>query len=307
MAGIEVAVNGQDKMEKYLSFREYYAPATQQEALQLLLENGPAGRLLAGGTDLLVAMRDKGLGAERLISIKKISDFGGIGWMPDGGVRIGATTTLYEVEHSAAVKRAWPVLSQAAGAIGSVQIRNLGTIGGNVANASPAADTAPALLVLDAEMEIVSASGRKIVSADRFFTAPGKTVMERGEILAAIRVPPSATGARAAYVKFAPRQAMDIAVVGVAVALKLDGDGRCREARVALGAVGPTPMRARGAEAALVGEIDERSVETAAREASAEAKPISDVRASGSYRRHLVGVLIKRAVKLALAREHAAA
>lgn len=294
-------------MEKYLSFREYFAPATRQEALQLLLEDGPAGRLLAGGTDLLVAMRDKRLGTGRLINIKRIDDFRGIGLMPDGSARIGATTTLYEVENSAAVKRAWPVLSEAAGAIGSVQIRNLGTIGGNVANASPAADTAPALLVLDAEMEIVSATGMKIVAADRFFTGPGKTVMERGEILAAIRVPLPAPGARAAYVKFAPRQAMDIAVVGVAVALKLDGDGRCRDARIALGAVGPTPMRARRAEAALIGDIDERSVEKAAREASEEAKPISDVRASGNYRRHLVGVLIKRAVKRALTREHAAA
>lgn len=297
----------QTRMQKYLPFREYFVPKTQEEALRLLREQGPTGRLLAGGTDLLVAMREKGLGAECLINIKRIADLRGIGLLPDGGLRIGATTTLYEVETSAAVRRASSVLSEAAGTIGSVQIRNLGTIGGNVANASPAADTAPALLVLDAEMEILSASGTRIVAAERFFTGPGKTVMEQGEILAGIRIPPSAPGTRAAYLKFAPRQAMDIAVVGVAVALELDDDGSCRDARVALGAVAPTTMRARRAEAALIGAIDERSVEKAAEEASAEAKPISDLRASGSYRRHLVGVLLKRAVKLALSREHAAA
>lgn len=294
-------------MQKYLPFREYFAPKTLQEALELLRQEGSQARFLAGGTDLLLAMREKGWRIDSLINLKRIPGLRGIQPGPGGGLRVGATTTLCEIENSAAVRRACPVLSEAAGTIGSVQIRNLGTIGGNVANASPAADMAPALLVVDAEMEILSRSGGRMVAADRFFTAPGKTVMEQEEILAGILIPPSAAGTKAAYLKFAPRQAMDIAVVGVAVALSLDGDGGCRDARVALGAVGPTPMRARRAEAALIGELSEGCLERAAGEACAEAKPISDVRASGSYRRHLVGVLLKRAVKLALSREQAAA
>lgn len=293
-------------MQKYLPFREYFAPKTREEALELLRRQGSQARPLAGGTDLLVAMREKGWRVDSLVNLKRIPGLRGIEPAPDGGLRIGATTTLYEIENSAPVRRAWPVLSEAAGTIGSVQIRNLGTIGGNLANASPAADMAPALLVVDAEMEILSQSGSRMVAAGGFFTGPGKTVMEQGEILAGIRIPPPAPGTKAAYLKFAPRQAMDIAVVGVAVAFSLDGDGGCRDARVALGAVAPTPMRARRAEAALVGELDERCLENAAAEACAEAKPISDARASGSYRRHLVGVLLKRAVRLALSREQAA-
>ncbi len=283
-------------MSKFLSFQRYRAPATQAELLQVLCEEGPRARVLAGGTDVFVAMKEKGLRVECLVDCKRVTELRGIA--QDGkGLAIGAATTLHEVEISPVVQKAFPALSFAVGQIGSVQVRNRGTVGGNLANASPAADSTPALLVLDAQFELVSSTGERCVPADTFFLGPGKSILGSGEILRRILIPPMKVGQHAKYIKFGPRKAMDIAVVGVAVALVLDQSGKCSDARVALASVAPVPLRARQTEAALVGDLTEARIKEAAAIAGNEAKPIDDVRGSASYRKHLVQVLVKQAVQ----------
>lgn len=294
-------------MRKFLELQRYLAPESLEEALQLLRQEGPGARVLAGGTDLFVAMKEKGLRAECLVDIKRISELRGIGMAEDGRLRIGAATTLHEIERSETVKRVHPLLSEAVGTIGSFQVRNRGTIGGNLANASPAADSAPALLVSDAELELVSAGGVRIVPVEAFFRGPGQSVLEEDEVLKCVFVPVPPPGMCSAYLKFGVRRAMEISIVSVAVSLVLDEGGVCRRARVALGSVAPTPLRARRAEAVLLGRIERERLEEAAEEAVAEAKPITDLRASAEYRRHIVRVLVKRAVREAISRYGVAA
>jgi CO/xanthine dehydrogenase FAD-binding subunit len=214
---------------------------------------------------------------------------------------MGATTTLHEIETSKMVRQVCPVLNDAAGMIGSLQVRNRGTLGGNLCNGSPAADSAPALLVLDAQLELASPSGTREIPVEDFFAGPGETVLKHGEILKRIRIPQPAPDTQSVYLKFGPRKAMDIAVVNVAVSLKLDDDGSCRDARLALGSVGPTPRRAKKAEAALIGELTEERIQGAAALAPAETSPIDDVRGGKAYRTHLVKVLITRAIREAMA------
>ncbi len=284
---------------------EFFKPRDLGEAVSLLAQAGDKARVLAGGTDLLVAMRDKGVRPGALVAIGELEELRGAPSVQQNRLSIGAATTLHEIERSATIHAACPVLAHAVSTIGSVQVRNRGTLGGNLANASPSADSAPALLTLNAEMELFSRTGTRVVPADSFFTGPGKTVMAQGEILRRVLIPVPQPNTSTVYLKFGPRRAMDIAVVGVAVSLMLEGDGMCRAARVALGAVAPVPMRARRAEQALVGQIDDACIEQAAAEAAAEAKPIGDVRASAAYRTHLVRVLVKDAVRQALAQHRA--
>lgn len=285
---------------------EFCKPSDLNEAASILAQAGDKACVLAGGTDLLVAMRDKGLRPEVLVSIGELGELKETPALQDGRLGIGAATTLHEIERSDTVRRVCPVLADAVSTIGSYQVRNRATLGGNLANASPAADSAPAVLVLNGEMELFSSAGSRVVRADSFFAGPGRTVMARGEILRRIVIPVPQPNTSAVYLKFGPRRAMDIAVVGVAVSLVLEGDGYCREARVALGAVAPIPMRAKSAEQALVGKIDDACIEQAAALAAAEANPIGDVRASAVYRTHLVRVLVKDAVRQALGQPRAA-
>ena len=194
--------------------------------------------------------------------------------------------------------------------MGSIQIRNRATIGGNMANATPSADVAPSLLVLEAKVKVAGTSGERVIELERFFSSPGETVMEPGEILLQILIPPlqpglsGLTGLIGEYIKFSPREMMDLATIGVAVALILgEKDKRCEEVRIALGAVSPTPIRARRAEAVLSKQIlTEELADQAGLEASRECKPISDVRSSAEYRREMVRVHTKRALLNAAAR-----
>lgn len=291
-------------MSEFFAFQRYCAPASLQELLQILRDEGPEARVLAGGTDVLVAMKEKGLKTTILVDIKRIAELRGI--ESRGGLSIGATTSLHEVEISQAVKRACPVLSDAVGQIGSLQVRNRGTLGGNLSNASPAADATPALIVSDAEFELVSATGSRVILAESFFVGPGQSVLRQGEILRRIIVPKGQPGSQSVYLKFGPRQAMDIAVVGLAVSLRFDEDGKCRDARVAMASVAPIPLRAKQVEAALIGEVTEQRIKEAAAQAALEAKPIDDLRGGAKYRKHLVSALLKRAVAQALAQHRAA-
>jgi carbon-monoxide dehydrogenase medium subunit len=253
---------------------------------------------------VLVAMKEKGLRAECLIDVKRIPGLSGI-TAGDGRLSIGATTTLHEIEASPLVRQACPALAESVAMIGSLQVRNRGTLGGNLANASPAADSTPALIVSAAELELVSETGARTVPVEDFFVGPGRSVLRPGELLWRISIPttPEMEPLRhAAYLKFGGREAMDIALVGVAVSLRFDEGGSCTEGRVALASVAPRPLRATGAEAALVGELTDERVRQAAALAADQATPIDDVRGSASYRRNLVQVLTERAIRAAEAR-----
>jgi len=277
---------------------EIFQPTSIREAGALLKEKGPGGRFLAGGTDLVIAVKEKGFSPRYVVDLKRIPGLSGIREETDGGLKIGALTTLREVETSPIVLKRFPFLAQSAAEVGSVQIRNRATIGGNMANATPSADVAPALLALEAKVKIVGLNGERVVELEQFFRGPGQTVMAPEEILTEIVIPPANPALVGEYIKFSPREMMDLAYIGVAVAFVFNASQkRCEKVRIALGAVSPTPMRARGAESLLEGQIlTEELAEKAGAEAARESKPISDVRSSAEYRREMVGVNTKRAL-----------
>ena len=277
---------------------EFYQPSTLQQASRLLKDNGPGGRFLAGGTDLVIAMKEKGLLPKYVVDLKRVPGLSGIRENGDGAIALGALTTLYEIETSALIKNKYPFLAQGAAEVGSIQIRNRATIGGNMANATPSADTAPALIALNATAKIASASGERTVKLEDFFKGPGQTVMNPDEILTEVTIPNPGPSLVGEYIKFSPREMMDLAYVGVAVAYNLAAsDKKCTNVRIVLGAVAPTPIRAKRAEAALEGQVlSETLAEKAGQIAAEEAKPISDVRSSADYRRAMVGTMTKRAL-----------
>ena len=277
---------------------DFYQPATLQEASRLIKDNGPGGRFLAGGTDLVIAMKEKGLTPKYVVDLNRVPGLAGIRENGDGSVALGALTTLYTIETSALIKKKYSFLAQSAAEVGSIQIRNRATIGGNMANATPSADTAPALIALNASVKIAGAGGERTVQLEDFFTGPGQNVMTPDEILTEITIPKTASNLVGEYIKFSPREMMDLAYVGVAVAYHLGAnDTKCAGVRIVLGAVAPTPIRAKRAEAALEGQVlSEALAEKVGRIAAEEAKPISDVRSSADYRRAMVGAMTKRAL-----------
>jgi len=282
---------------------EYHAPASLPEALDLLAEYDGKGRVLAGGTDLLVSMKKREVLPEHLISLKGIAELKGIHDEKEG-TKIGALVTLGEIEHSKMIQDKFRVLWDAVQVMASLQVRNLGTIGGNLCSAAPSADTAPPLIVLDASVEIISSRGKRKVLVENFFKGPGESVLKPGEILARIMIPNPLNKSSGAYFKLMRRAAMDLAQVGVAVCLSLDSEKMiCRGARIALGAVGSTPIRALKAEQILLNkELNERVGKEAGKIAAQEANPRSSLRASKEYRREMIEVLTKRAVMAAVNR-----
>lgn len=279
---------------------EYCAPTNLSEAISLLERYGPTARLIAGGTDLLTALKERSDRPDYLINLAGLAELSFIEYDPDGGLRIGAAATVRQVEKSALVRSHYPVISNAAASLASVQIRNLATVAGNICRASPSADLPPALLVLGASVKLAGPAGERLVALVDFFTGPGKTVLRPDEILTEIRVPPVRPFSGAIYLKHCPRRAMDLAAIGVAAALTLAA-GRCSEVGIAMGAVAPTPRRARQAESILTGQPPTPElIERAAASAAAEASPISDVRASAAYRRQMVRVLVGRALTQSL-------
>ena len=277
---------------------EFHQPTSLAEATRIMREGGPGGHFLAGGTDLVIAMKEKGLVPRYVVDLKRIPSLSGIREEAGGGITIGALTTLREVEISPLIVGRYPFLAQSAAEVGSIQIRNRATIGGNMANATPSADVAPALLALDAKATLAGAGGQRTMELKDFFRGPGQTVAETGEILTEILIPAQAPRLVGEYIKFSPRDMMDLAYIGVAVTLTLaEADRRCERVAIALGAVSPTPMRAPGAEAMLQGQVlTEALAEQAGRKASEECSPISDVRSSAEYRRAMVRVNTKRAL-----------
>ena len=277
---------------------EMYQPTTLEQASRLVKENGPGGRFLAGGTDLVIAMKEKGLVPKYIVDLKRVPGLSGIRENTDGSITLGALTTMREIETSPLILKKYPFLSQSAAEVGSIQIRNRATVGGNMANATPSADVAPSLVALNATAKIVGLSGEKTVSLEEFFRGPGQTIMGTEEILTEITIPKTGPRLVGDYIKFSPREMMDLAYVGVAVAYNLgEKDKRCTDVRIVLGAVAPTPIRARKAEAILEGQgLTEKLARAAGDEAAQESKPISDVRSSAEYRRAMVGVMTGRAI-----------
>ncbi len=276
---------------------EYKAPETIDEAVSLLKEAGGSARPLAGGTDLVVQMKERATRfpyPATIVSLDRVSELRGVDFSETDGLRIGAGATMTDVASHPAVRERYAALAEGAGVVGSLQTMNMATIGGNVCNAAPSADTAPPLLVYEAEAVIVGPNGRRTLPIAEFFRGPGETALAPDELLAELRLPLPPSGTGAAYKRNTPRKQMDIAVVGVAVALTLSGD-TVERARVALGAVAPTPLRATDAEAALQGQTaNDETFARAAEAAVNDSSPITDLRASAEYRRHLVKVMTAR-------------
>lgn len=283
---------------------DYAAPGSVAEAVALLSERGDRARVLAGGTDLIVQVREHRRDLDVLVDVKRISELNELSYDARKGLLIGAAVPCYRICEDREIAKAYPGLIDGASLVGGVQIQSRASLGGNLCNASPAADTIPALIALEAVCEIAGPSGKREVPVEKFCTAPGRTVLGRGEMLVRLRLPPPKPHSGAAYLRFIPRNEMDIAVVGAGVSVVLDaGKGHCTSARVALAAVAPTPLLVAEAGAALVdGAIGDTVIDKAARAAQAAARPISDMRADADYRRHLVGVLVKRALHKAFER-----
>jgi carbon-monoxide dehydrogenase medium subunit len=276
---------------------EIYQPTSVKEACQIINKNGPGGHFLAGGTDLVIAVKEKGWVPRYVVDLKRISSMNGIHDNRDGSLTIGALTTMREIEISPLIQKRYPFLAQSAAEVGSIQIQNRATIGGNMANATPSADTAPALIVLDTKARISGEHDERTIPLEEFFVGPGKTVMKPDEILTELIIPAQSAALRGEYIKFSPREMMDLAYVGVAVALVLDKTRKVEHVRIVLGAVAPTPLRARNAEAILANQVlTEELAERAGEEAAKGSKPISDVRSSADYRREMIRVNTKRAL-----------
>ena len=274
---------------------EYLEPKSTADAGRMLADHGSRARLLAGGTDLLVQMETTRYQPETVIYVGRIPELRQIAWDPSEGLRIGATATLREIENHPAVTERYPALARGAKEVGSVQIRNLATLAGNLCNASPSADTAPALLAYDARAEIVSPDGSsRQVPVAEFWTGPGRTVLSPEEMVVAIRLPAAPAEQRSFYYKLAVRKAMDLAMVGVCATL-VPSNGSARQVRIALGAVAPVCFRPAEAEAAIE-QGGAAAIEQAASEAERAASPIDDQRASAAYRREMVRVLTTRAL-----------
>ncbi|MEW6266716.1 MAG: xanthine dehydrogenase family protein subunit M [Thermodesulfobacteriota bacterium] len=279
----------------------YHEPATVAEVCRLLADLGPEARVLAGGTDLIVKMKAGAITARHVVNLKKAPGLAFI-QAEEASFRLGALTTLAELEAHPGLRSAMPLLGEAAATVGSVQIRNVATLGGNLCNASPSADMAPGLLVLGAKAVLTGPKGTRTVSLEDFFLGPGRADLAAGEILTEVIVPCPPPGTRTIYLKQGPRRAMDIAVVGVAVALGLaPASGSCDRAGIALGAVAPTPLRLKKAEKLLVGlHPAEFPLEDLTRTVRSEINPISDVRASREYRLEVSSTLVLRAIGLLL-------
>ncbi len=276
---------------------DYVIPRTHAEASQLLASQNGAARPLLGGTDLLVRIRGGFVHPATVVDLKGLPGMREIRVAPDGGLVAGAGCTMNQVAGNPAVRQRFDLLAQACRSVASYQLRNRATIGGNCCNASPAADTAPALYCLDATAEIYGPDGVRCVPIAEFFAGPGRAALQRGEFLTALTLPPPPLDAAGAFRKLGRTRLGDIATVNVAVYAWNGG----RAWRITLGAVGPVPLRAPAAEAALAEDRSPAGIGAAAQLAAAAAQPIDDIRASAAYRRAMVAVLARRGIEAVLA------
>ena len=276
----------------------YEAPRTLDEAIRLM-STEPDAAPLAGGTDLLIQFRAGSKAPSSFVDLKRIPELTQL-TIDDRGLRLGAATPASDIGADGEVQRLWPGLAESVRLIGSTQIQGRGSVGGNLCNGSPAADTTCALIVNQAQCIIVGPAGERRIAAEAFCTGPGRTVLGSGELLVTIQIPRPAARTGDAYLRLIPRTEMDIAVAGAAVSVTLDEAGVCRAARVAIGAVAPTALLLPEAAEALVGSrLTEEALRRAGEAASRAANPIDDKRGTVAYRRAVVGVLTRRAAAIA--------
>jgi len=283
----------------------YEAPATVAAAVKLLAGAKGTAKVLAGGTDLLVQMRSDIVVPSLIVDIKKIADTGTIK-KEKGGWRIGASVPCAVLGEQAALVRDWPGVVEAAELIGSTQVQGRATLAGNLCNASPAADSVPALIAAGATVAIAGPKGKRTAKAEEIAVGPGRTSLQKGEFVVSVFLPPRPKRASDAYLRFIPRTEMDIAVVGCGIALVLDKKGLIEDARVSLGAVAPTPLLVKEAAKAIVGtSLDAQALEALAAAASAACRPIDDKRGTKEFRIKVAGVLARRAAETAYERARA--
>jgi carbon-monoxide dehydrogenase medium subunit len=281
---------------------ELALPGSVDECLEILARRGPDAKVVAGGTDLLPQLKNGLVRPAWVVDLSGVAELRTVRDADGGGLRIGASVTARELERDPRVQSRFPSLAESAALVGSIQVRNLATVGGNLCNAAPSADMAPPLLALDAEAVIAGPGGRRRVPLASFFLGVRRTVLAPGELLLEVVLPATGPGSGGSYLRHTPRRELDIAVAGVASQLTLSG-GACGRARIALAAVAPVPLRATEAEQALQGQaITPQLIERAAELAAAAARPIDDHRGSAAFRRHLTRVLTRRTLTAALAR-----
>ncbi|MDY7035672.1 MAG: xanthine dehydrogenase family protein subunit M [Thermodesulfobacteriota bacterium] len=279
-----------------LSRFEYLAPETVEEACMLLKKKGDKAAVMAGGTDLLIKIRHHLSRPDVIIGLKKIRGLDRISFDKKQGLTIGASALLSDVASHPYILKKYPAIAYAAQETATVQIRNMGTVGGNLCNAAPSADNAPTLIAMNAEISLVGPKGQRQLPLDQFFIAPGLTVMEEGEVLTSIFVPLPPPSSGVVYKHISARGKVDISAVGIGTMLIMNGD-ICNDARIVLGAVAPVPMRALKTEKLIKGKkLTRRLAERAGIQASKESSPITDARATAEYRRSMVAVLTKRAL-----------
>lgn len=280
----------------------YETPDTLEAAAKLLATASGDARVLAGGTDLLVQMRAEVLSPTLIVDIKRIAETRSIK-EENGGFRIGAAVTGAELKENAKLKAAWPGLIEAANLIGSTQVQGRCTMGGNLCNGSPAADSVPGLIAAGAVATIVGPNGRRDLKVEDVMLAPRKLALQKGEIIASFFIPAKAPHSGDAYLRFIPRTEMDIAVVGCGIALTLDNSGTCTAARVSLGAVAARPLLvADGAKALIGSKVDDAALAKLDAAARAACNPIDDKRGTKEFRIDVAGVLARRTALIALER-----
>jgi carbon-monoxide dehydrogenase medium subunit len=283
---------------EFLHF-DYLMPKTIREACSLLSKHKGKANAVAGGTDLLVLIKSRQIMPQYIINLKTIPNLNYIDYADGEGLRIGALATMYDVESSPIIQEKFPILASAAHQVGSPNIRNMATIGGNLCRAAPSADTAPPLIGLGAKVKIVGFNRERTCGVEEFFLGPGACVLQSDEILTEIQIPNPPSYTRGVYLKMPAGKRISIAAIGVAVVVTLDAkQANIVDAKIVLGAVAPTPIRASKAEDIIKGKaIDDELIEKAAQAAAEEAKPISDIRAPANYRQEMVKVLTARALR----------
>ncbi len=283
---------------------DYATPESVADAVVMLSDHGENACVLAGGTDLIVQLRENRRRTDLVVDVKKIAELNALSYNAATGLTIGAAVPCYRIYGDAEIAAAYPGLMDAAKLVGGTGIQGRASLGGNLCNASPAGDTIPPMIVLGGEAEIAGPAGTRNVAVEDFCTAPGRTVLADGEFLVSLRFPAPAPNSGAFYRRFIPRNEMDIAVVGVGASVVLSGDGSSFvSARVAIGAVAPTPLFVSEAGAALAGQpVSDESIRRAADIARDAARPISDMRGTAEYRKHLTSVLTRRVLQGAVQR-----
>jgi len=287
-----------------LEWIDFAAPKTLSEALELLASHGERARMIAGGTDILVQLRGGRYSADLLVDVKAIPELNQISYSAQTGLVLGAATPCYRIYQNQAVASAYPGLIDAASLIGGIQIQGRATLGGNICNAAPSGDSIPPVIVLGGVCHIAGPNGNRQVPAEEFCTAPGRNALQPGELLVSINLPVPQAHSGANYLRFIPRNEMDIAVAGVGSSVVLDASGQnFVSARIALASVAPRPVLARDAGDSLAGKpVSEAAIQEASEKAMADAVPINDMRGTIRQRVHLVGVLTRRTLNKAVQR-----